>query len=108
VLAVAVIPNQWICLLAGATKMRVWVFVVLNIGGTVVKVVAIWMLGDAFSGPILAFNDWIGAHRLQLTILTFALVGFGVWRSMRKGEHPIESPAELADELRIAEGDDGD
>src|SRR6478735_9102849 len=25
--AVAVIPNQWICLLAGATKMRVWVFV---------------------------------------------------------------------------------
>jgi membrane protein DedA with SNARE-associated domain len=106
--AVAVIPNQWICLLAGATKMRVWKFVVLNIGGTVVKVVAIWMLGDAFADPILAVNHWIGVHRLQLTVLTLALVGFGVWRAMRKGEHPIETPAELADELTAAEEDDLD
>jgi membrane protein DedA with SNARE-associated domain len=106
--AVVVIPNQWICLLAGATKMRVWVFVVLNIGGTVARVVAIWMLGDAFSDPILAVNDWIGAHRLQLTIITFALVGVGVWRTVRKGVHPIETPAELADELTAAEGDDAE
>jgi membrane protein DedA with SNARE-associated domain len=106
--AVAVIPNQWICLLAGATRMRVWVFVVLNVGGTVVKVVAIWWLGDTFSGPLLAVNDWIGAHRLQLTLVTFALVGFGVWRTMRKGLRPIESPAELAGELRDAAAGDLD
>lgn len=92
--AVAVIPNQWICLLAGATRMRVWVFVVLNVGGTFVRVVAIWMLGDAFAGPILSFNHWIGVHRLQLTVLTFALVGFTVWRSMRKGTFAIEPDVE--------------
>ena len=49
--AVALVPNQWICLLAGATKMRMWVFVTLNVGGTIARVVAIWWLGDVFSVP---------------------------------------------------------
>ena len=104
--AVALVPNSWICLLAGATRMRVWVFVTLNVGGTVARVVAIWMLGDVFADPLLSFNHWIGAHRLQLTLLTFAIVGVGIWRSMRKGEHPIETPAELVEELAVAERDD--
>ena len=83
-----------------------WVFVVLNIGGTIARVVAIWMLGDVFSDPLLSFNHWIGDHRLQLTLLTFAIVVVGVWRTARKGEHPIETPAELAEELEAAEHDD--
>jgi membrane protein DedA with SNARE-associated domain len=106
--AVALVPNQWICLLAGATRMRVWAFVVLNLGGTIARVVAIWMLGDAFSEPLLAVNDWIGAHRLQLTLITFAIVAVGVWRSVRKGVHPIETPAELAEDLSAAESGDVD
>lgn len=112
--AVTVLPNQWICLLAGTTKMRVRTFIVLNIGGTVARVVAIWLLGDAFADPILSLNDWIGHHRLQLTLVTFGLVGFSIWRSMRKGQHPIETPAELAEELGsagldgVVEGDEGE
>jgi hypothetical protein len=86
------IPNQWIWLLAGTTKMRVWLFVVLNVGRTVARVVAIWILGDVFADPLLAVNEWIGVHRLQLTLLTFALVAVGVWRSTRTREHPIETP----------------
>src|SRR5258705_19930 len=97
--AVTVLPNQWICLLAGATKMRVRVFVILNIGGTIARVVLIWWLGDVFADPILAFNDWIGDHRIPLTLVTFGLVFFAVWRQMRKGGFPIESPTELAGEL---------
>ena len=108
--AVAVLPNQWICLLAGTTKMRVRTFVVLNIGGTLARVVLIWKLGEAFADPLLAVNDWIGDHRLQLTLITFGLVGFTIWRTMRKGQHPFETPAELAGELDVAEVEvvDGD
>ena len=40
--------------------------------------------------------------------LTFAIVVVGVWRSMRKGEHPIETPAELAEELAAAERDEAE
>lgn len=103
--AVTLVPNQWICLLAGATKMRVWVFALLNVGGTVVRVVLIWVLGDVFSDPLLTANDWIGDHRWQLTIATFAIVMVGVWRSVRKGEPLIETPAELSAELDQAEHD---
>jgi membrane protein DedA with SNARE-associated domain len=104
--AVALLPNQWICLLAGTTKMRVRTFVILNVGGTVARVVLIWKLGEAFARPILAVNDWIGDHRLQLTLVTFLLVVFTVWRSMRKGQLPIETPAEHVDEHTAAEHDD--
>ena len=106
--AVTVLPNQWICLLAGTTKMRVRTFVILNVGGTVVRVVLIWWLGDVFARPILSFNDWIGEYRMQLTLVTFAIVGITIWRSMRKGANPIASPTELADELSAVERDETD
>jgi membrane protein DedA with SNARE-associated domain len=97
--AVTVLPNQWICLLAGATKMRVRVFIILNVGGTIAKVLLIWWLGDVFADPILAVNDWIGDHRLMLTVVTFGLVFVAVWRQMRKGGFAFETPTQLAGEL---------
>ena len=86
--------------------MRTWVFVTLNVGGTIARVVAIWWLGDVFSDPLLAANRWIGHHRIQLTLLTFAIVAVTMWRTARKGQHPIETPSELAEELEAAERDD--
>jgi membrane protein DedA with SNARE-associated domain len=82
--------------------MRVWVFVILNIGGTVARVLAIWWLGDTFSDPILSLNHWIGEHRIPLTALTFAIVGFAVWRAYRKGENQLITTDELVDELEVA------
>lgn len=100
--AVALVPNQWICLLAGATRMKVWVFALLNGGGTFARVILIWYLGDAFSDPILSLNNWIGEHRLQLTAITFTLVMIAVWRSTRKGQKPLESPDDILQELEEA------
>jgi membrane protein DedA with SNARE-associated domain len=100
---VAVLPNTWICLLAGTTRMRLWVFALLNIGGTCVRIALVRVLGDAYADPILSFNEWIGEHRLQLTLLTCAIVGIAVVRSSRRGRHPLETPAELAEELREAQ-----
>ncbi|HVJ98412.1 MAG TPA: hypothetical protein VNC41_16405 [Acidimicrobiia bacterium] len=97
--AVAVVPNQWICLLAGATRMKVWVFALLNGGGTFARVILIWYLGDAFSDPILSLNNWIGEHRLQLTALTFTIVAIAVYRSTRKGQKAIEMPSDIVEEL---------
>ena len=104
---VVVLPNQWICLLAGATRMKVWVFAILNVVGTVARVVLIWKLGDVFASPILHLNHWIGAHRIALTLLTIALVAFGVWRGSRNGRLTVEPPSELAEELHEAEDEVG-
>jgi membrane protein DedA with SNARE-associated domain len=97
--AVALVPNQWICLLAGATRMKLWVFALLNGGGTFARVILIWYLGDQFSNPILSFNNWIGEHRLQLTAITFTIVLVAVWRSTRRGQKQLESPSEILQEL---------
>jgi membrane protein DedA with SNARE-associated domain len=105
---IVLLPNQWICLLAGATPMRWWVFAALNLGGTIVRVVGVKMLGDAFSDPILSVNDWIGDHRWQLTVVTFALVGIAVWRSMNKGIPPLETPSELGEELAEAAAEESE
>jgi membrane protein DedA with SNARE-associated domain len=95
-------PNQWICLLAGATKMRWRIFLIINLGGTVVRVVLIWLLGKAFEEPIGAVNDWIGEHRWQLTAVTITLVTLGALRSARKGMSQFETPSELEEELAEA------
>jgi membrane protein DedA with SNARE-associated domain len=100
---VAVVPNAWICLLAGTTRMRVWVFVLLNIGGTFVRVTLVRILGDAYADPILSFNRWIGEHRLQLTAITFTIVVIAIWRQSRKGRAALETPGELAEELLEAQ-----
>jgi membrane protein DedA with SNARE-associated domain len=106
-LMVVLLPNNWICLLAGATKMRWWVFGLLNVAGTTARILLVRVLGDAFSDPILSFNSWIGAHRLQLTAITFGIVGIAIWRTARKGQAPLETPEDLAEEL-IEVADDPD
>ena len=57
------------------------------------------LIGSAFSEPILAFNAWIGDNRLVLTVITIGITFLLVARSARHGRDPIETPAELADEL---------
>jgi membrane protein DedA with SNARE-associated domain len=96
---IALMPNNWICLLAGATRIGWAPFLVVNIGGTMVRVALVRMLGDAFADPILDVTDWISDHRLPLTIITFALVLITVVHAQRSGRDVIESPEELASEL---------
>ena len=60
---VAIMPNNFICLFAGAAGMRVGLFFALNIAGTVVRLYLIRVLGEAFSSPIDSFQDLVGEYR---------------------------------------------
>ena len=100
---VAIIPNNMICLLAGATGMS-WIgFAIVNISGTFVRVLGVRLIGDAFSDPILSFNEWIGRNRL---VLTADHVRHHVL--LRRAQHAarpdgsIETPDELAEELEAS------
>jgi membrane protein DedA with SNARE-associated domain len=99
---VAIMPNNWICLLAGATGMRWWWFAALDLGGTVARIAAIRVVGDAFADPILSFNDWVGDNRVWLTAVTVLSVAALAWRSTRGGRDELETPASLAAELEEA------
>jgi membrane protein DedA with SNARE-associated domain len=99
---IALMPNNIICLLAGATGMAWAGFAVVNLGGTLARVLAVRLIGDAFSDPILSFNAWIGRNRLLLTVITFAITFLLVARSARRGRDRLETPEVLADELEEA------
>ncbi len=96
---VALMPNNLICLLAGATGMAWAGFAIVNVTGTLVRVLGVRLIGAAFSDPILAFNAWIGRNRLVLTVITIGITFLLVARSARRGRDPVESPDELAAEL---------
>jgi membrane protein DedA with SNARE-associated domain len=99
---VALMPNNMICLLSGATGMAWAGFAIVNLAGTIVRILGIRLIGDAFSDPILAVNDWISDNRLLLTALTFGITFALVARSTWKGRDALETPDELAAELQEA------
>jgi membrane protein DedA with SNARE-associated domain len=60
---VAIMPNNFICLFAGAAGMRISVFFALNLAGTLTRLYLIRVLGDAFSSPIDGFQDVVAEYR---------------------------------------------
>lgn len=87
---VFLMPNNPICLLAGAARMRPVVFLTLNVTGTIARLVGIMIFGAAFETPINWVLDFIGTYRVPLLVLSVAVVAFTSWRETRKGTSELE------------------
>lgn len=96
-------PNNPICLFAGAARMKVWVFAVLNVSGTIARLVLIAWLGDKLQRPIDWVLDLVARYRVPILIVSVAAVGFTMWNETRKGTSEIDQLLELEHEL-----EDGD
>jgi membrane protein DedA with SNARE-associated domain len=105
---VTAIPNNPVCLLAGAGAMAVSIFVVLDVVGTVGRLVLLRWLGQAFQAPI----DWVlhlvAQYRWPLLAITVAAVGFTVLREWRAGSSEIEQLIDLDDDLAAVEAEPQD
>ncbi|MCB1249841.1 MAG: hypothetical protein R2699_10260 [Acidimicrobiales bacterium] len=104
---VLLIPNNPVCLLAGASRMRPAVFAALNVVGTIGRLLLIRLLGQAFQQPIDDFLAWVSDYRIPIMIVSALAVGFFAWNEWRRGEGQIERLLELDDELGDAPGADG-
>lgn len=96
---VFLMPNNPICLFAGAAGMRVPVFLALNISGTIARLVAIRALGATFEAPIDDVLDFFGRYRLPLLIASVVLVLLSVTLDRARGGGEIEALRELEHEL---------
>jgi membrane protein DedA with SNARE-associated domain len=96
---VFIAPNNWICLLAGSAGMSPALFLLLNVSGTVTRLVLIMVLGEAFETPINWVLGFISEYRIPLLIVSFTLVGFTVWNESRKGTSEIEQLRRLEHDL---------
>jgi membrane protein DedA with SNARE-associated domain len=92
-------PNNFICLFAGASGMRLGVFAVLNVSGTLARLYAIRWLGDAFQRPIDDVLHFFARYRLALLALSVAIFALTVWNDRRKGKSEIGALRELESEL---------
>lgn len=96
---VLLFPNNPICLLAGAARMPVPVFAILNLAGTIGRLVLFAILGEALQEPIDTVLEFIARYRVPVIILSVVAVGFTVWRETRQGTSEIDQLRRIEHEL---------
>lgn len=96
---VAIAPNNFICLFAGAAGMAPPVFITLNVVGTIGRLYLIRLFGAAFEKPITAVLDFIKDYRLPLTGLSILLVVITVIADRHSGKGELEALIDLEDDL---------
>jgi membrane protein DedA with SNARE-associated domain len=85
---VFVAPNALVCLLAGATRMPVLSFALLDVAGTIGRLVLIRALADVFTGPLAATTRFIDRYQWWLLGITLAagLLQLGRRRPASEGQ----------------------
>jgi membrane protein DedA with SNARE-associated domain len=100
---VFVAPNTWVCLLAGISRMRVRVFAVLNVSGTIARLFLVWWLADVFREPLESVLDFFARYQWPATAVMVGLVFVQALVSRRRGGGELGQLQRLEDEIS---GDD--
>jgi len=95
---VAVMPNNLVCMFAGASGMRPRVFWTLNVLGTIGRLIVIWFLARALEEPLSHVLDFIQRYQWPLLGLSVAVVVFQAGRAQARGE--IEPIDKIEDEIQ--------
>ena len=90
-------PNLYMCILAGASGMKVRTFVALNVSGTIARLILFRIAAFAFKRQLLDVLDWISRNQKWLIIVSFVIVALQSLRSRRRGT--LETPAEIEREI---------
>jgi membrane protein DedA with SNARE-associated domain len=96
---VAIFPNALICMLAGASAMPTWLFLLLNVGGTFAAMVVLRVFGDVFGSPIAAFTGFVNDYRIPIIVVSGILVAVNIAMNKKAGRSELESVGELEREL---------
>ncbi|HET9442205.1 MAG TPA: hypothetical protein VFO65_02710 [Acidimicrobiales bacterium] len=94
-------PGGVVCVLAGASGMPVWLFLLLNVAGTAVTIALLRSAGEEASVPLGYALDFVAANVVPLTfvsvLVTIAVLG---QRRRRAGAGDAQELARLEDERR--------
>jgi membrane protein DedA with SNARE-associated domain len=96
---VLVLPNNYVCLLAGAAQMRRSWFWTLNIVGTIGRLIVLWWIGQALQDVIDTVLSFITDHRVPFLVVTVGLVLLTTGREWRSGGTEVQALIELEHEL---------
>ena len=91
-------PNNIICALAGATGVSVRLFALLNVTGTIARLIAVRQLGSTLESPISAVVDFIGQYRTPILILSAVGVAWAVFGEFRGDNSELAALRKLEEE----------
>jgi membrane protein DedA with SNARE-associated domain len=92
-------PNATVCVLAGISRMRPALFAVLNVTGTITRLLLIWWLGEVLHEEVDWFLDFLARYQWPATAVMVAVVLLQVTLSRRKGGGELEQLERLGDEI---------
>lgn len=104
---VFLIPNNYICLFAGAAGMPVKVFVALNVTGTFARLFVIRWVGDVFKAPLDDVLGFFGEYRVPLFVASVVLLVLSIALEAKKGETEVTALTNLDDELEAERSEQG-
>ncbi len=90
-------PNNYICLFAGASRMRPAIFLALNVSGTLARLALLRYVGDVLAGPRDSVLGFIGTYQLPLTIFGIVVIGGQALLDRRRGTGELAALSELED-----------
>lgn len=96
---VLLMPNGYVCMMAGAAGMSLGVFILLNISGTIFRLVLIRELSATFDGPLEAILGFI--QRYQWWLVGFSVI-IGLYQfvtNRRRGKGEVALPSTMTAEL---------
>lgn len=92
-------PGAIVCVLAGATGMRLVTFLILNVVGTATVVTLLYRFAEFFDGPLGAVNRFYGNNSTLLTVLSIVVTLGWLWGQRRKGKSDLRSISAIEKEL---------
>ena len=96
---VLIMPNNYVCLLAGAARMRKSIFWACNIVGTIGRLILMWFIGQALQEWIDKLLGFVKEYRIPLLVVSIGLVAFTTMREWRSGNSEIKTLLDLEHEL---------
>ncbi|HEX7168874.1 MAG TPA: hypothetical protein VF230_17990 [Acidimicrobiales bacterium] len=96
---VALFPNSLICMLAGASGMPVWLFFLLNLGGTLATMAVLRAFGNVFETPLVAVTGFLDRYRWWIIAFSAVIVVLNVVMQKMQGRSELESVKALEREL---------
>ena len=92
---VVIMPNNYVCLIAGASGMSPLLFAFLNVTGTVGRLWLFQLLGSRLTRPIDWFLEQVATYRIPLLVISIVVVAVMAAGELRRGRKNIESLQEL-------------
>ena len=96
-------PNNWVSLLCGAARIPFRTFVVLNVTGTVIRLLLFRWIGSLFRSEIRAIADFVARYQWPVTALSVVGVLLTIAWQFRKGTGELVGLTRMSEEL---EGDE--